>query len=436
MEQTAFRMPLYLPAQGAVETEATIIQWHVAAGDSFHKGQVLAQIDSVKSVFDFEAPCDGKVVRVLHAAGSSIPYSEPVLEIETADEAMRDWIPPAVAAEQVIAPAVVTGVAPAAAVGAAITGFGGFIPDRVVTNDELVAPFTDISSEYVFQVTGIRERRWADPHDKPSDLAFAAALDCLRRAKMPIGDIDALIVSTTTPDMAMPSTACILQERLNLGTVPSFDLNAACSGWLYAVSMAQGMIYAGQAQNVLVVGADMQSRLLDRADRATCFLFGDGGGAAIISRRTTGHRIRQVVLGSDVRGLKMARREMPGYAVMNGYCDFDPWIRIDGQALFRVASEAFASVTRDVIAKAGWTPEEVRCVVPHQANARIIKAAAKRCGVPFEKFFLNVERMGNTSSASIPLAMLEVQEQFQPDDKIVLCSVGAGCTMAALAVEW
>ncbi len=285
-----------------------------------------------------------------------------------------------------------------------LLGFGGYLPERVVTNAELVAEFPEISAEYVYQVTGIRERRWAGEDEKPSAMAYQAALEAIRRSNIAAKDIDAVIVATTTPDVAMPSTAAILQDRLNLQTIPAFDLNAACSGWLYAVSMAQGMILSGTAHNVLTVGVDMQLRLLDKSDRSAYFLFGDGAGAAIVSSGSVGHRIHESILGADTRGLHMARREESGYAVRNGHTNIDPWIRIDGHALFRLATESFTDLIRQAMSKSGWSVEETRWIIPHQANGRILKAAAKCSGVGFERFFLNVEHVGNTSSASIPLA--------------------------------
>jgi 3-oxoacyl-[acyl-carrier-protein] synthase III len=180
----------------------------------------------------------------------------------------------------------------------------------------------------------------------------------------------------------------------------------------------------------------MQSRLLDPSDRSAYFIVGDGAGAAVISAGTSGHRIREVILGANTAGIHMARREQPGYAINNGKPEFDPWIRLDGQALFRSATESFTAIIRDAIAKTGWTAEETRWVVPHQANGRILKAAAKRGGVPFDRFFLNIEQVGNTSSASIPLALVEAEPILQPGDKLILCSVGAGLTTAAISVEW
>jgi len=439
MDESAFRIPLYLPAQGATETEATLIEWHVAEGDSFEKGQILAQVDSVKSVFDFEAPCSGRVVKILHLEGETIPYTEPLLEIETTDQGMKDWIPPAVSVssfeprqQPMSDRRPRDGDRPAAV----ILGVGGYLPERVVTNEDLVRWFPDVSADYVYQVTGIRQRRWAQDGEKPSDMAYAASLEAIRKANIGIKDIDAIILATTTPDVAMPSTACILQDRLGLGGIPAFDLNAACSGWLYAVAMAQNMILTSMARNVLAVGVDIQSRLLDKSDRNTCFIFGDGAGAAVISAANSGHSICRVILSSDVRGLHMARREQPGYLVANGYAEVDPWIRLDGQALFRYATESFIHIIRELLDYAGWGADETRWVIPHQANGRILKAAAKRSGVSFDRFFLNVERVGNTSSASIPLAIIEAEEGLRSGDKLVLCSVGAGLTTAAIAVEW
>ncbi|MEI8371266.1 MAG: beta-ketoacyl-ACP synthase 3 [Planctomycetota bacterium] len=428
-------MPLYLPAQGASETEATIIEWRVAEGDHFQRGQTLAQIDSAKSVFDFEAPCSGRVIRVIRQEGETMPLVEPVLEIETSDAAMREWIPPAAARDEAIAAAADS----AAAIrdrceGVVIRGVGGYLPSRVVTNAELVKGFPELTDQYVYEVTGIRQRRWADDDERPSGMAFKASLEAIRNSGLDTRDIDAIIVATTTPDMAIPSTAAILQDRLSLPTVSAFDLNAACSGWLYAVATARGMIVSGLARHVLTVGVEMQSRLLDASDRNAYFLFGDGAGAAIISAGSTGHRIRHVQIGGDSRGIHTARREAPGYLLPNGHGD--PWIRIDGHALFRFATESFSTLIREAVARSGWKPEETRWVIPHQANGRILKAAAKRSGIPFDRFFVNMENVGNTSSASIPLALTDVQRSLRPDDKVVLCSVGAGLTTAAISVEW
>ncbi len=450
METTPFTIPLYLPAQAAAETEATILQWFVAEGDTFEQGQPLAEVDSAKSVFDFEAPCEGRIVRWLCGEGDVVLIDEPILEIETNDQRMRDSLPPAVAtslaaespAQAVPAPGVQTEISVSGSTaadplaGVFLVGLGGYVPERIVTNAELSASFPDVSADYVHQVTGIRQRRWAAEDEKPSDMAVAAAREAMDDAGLQSSDIDALVLATTTPDVAMPSTACIVQQRLGLGGVPAFDLNAACSGWLYALGMADGMIRTGRAKNVLCVGVDVQSRLLDENDRNAFFLFGDGAGAAILAAGTDGHRLREIVLRSDSRGLAMAQRAAPGYYIANGHSNVDPWIRLDGHALFRLATESFSEIIQEAVAKSGWTAEQTRWVVPHQANGRILKAAARRCGIPLDRFVVNMEDVGNTSSASIPLALRDRVPNLHPGDRILLCSVGAGMTTAAVTIEW
>jgi len=437
MAAERFRLPLYLPAQGAAEAEATIIEWFVVEGDEFQSGDVLAQIDSAKSVFDFHAPCHGRVLRRYRLESETVAYTEPVLEIETSDPAMKEWLPPAAVAAQAAAqPAAEQQWRMPHAATVVLRGVGGYLPSRVVTNAELVQAFPQLAEEYVYQVTGIRQRRWAAETEKPSDMAYAASLEAIRQAGIPLRELDAIVVATTTPDFAMPATACVLQDRLGLVGVPAFDLNAACSGWLYAVTVAQGLILSGTARHALVVGVELQSRFIDASDRSAWFLFGDGAGAAVLSAGEAGHRLGPTMLGADSRGLHLARRATPGYRLPDGSAGIDPWIRIDGAALFRVATENFIHLIRTTLARAGWKPDQVRWVVPHQANGRILKAVARRCGIPFDRFFLNMDRLGNTSSASIPLALAEMAPQLQPGHKLILCSVGAGITTAALAVEW
>ena len=223
-DESRFRMVLYLPAQAATETEATILAWRVAEGDIFGKGDALAEVDSAKSVFDFEAPCDGTVVRLLRPAGDVVELTEAVVEIETSDQSMRDWIPPAVGADQPAArPRPVQARTPTHAPPTgdiALRGLGGYLPTRIVTNAELVRDLPDLSEDYVLQVTGIRHRHWATEDEKPSDMALAAAEAAIRSAELRLDQIDAVIVATTTPDVAMPSTACILQHRLGLRDMP------------------------------------------------------------------------------------------------------------------------------------------------------------------------------------------------------------------------
>jgi 3-oxoacyl-[acyl-carrier-protein] synthase-3 len=435
-----FRISLYLPSQAAAETEATITKWNVSEGKSFTKGQILAEIESAKAAFDFEAPCDGVVVKLLCVEGDTISFDAPVMEIETNDVSMKNAIPSAQTQKTVMAKAEPargsSGAPDAAASQVCILGIGGYLPDRVVSNKELLREFPAVTEEYIFGVTGIRERRWARDGEKPSEMVYHAAIEAIRKSGLEPADIGGIILSTETPDMSMPSTACILQDMLGIRGTPAFDLKAACSGWLYALTIAKGLITTGVADNILVAGAEMQSQLLDKTDMGTYFLFGDGAGATVVSGSRSGHAIRQSILKADSKGLPLAKRAVPGYKIPVGLENLNPWIRLDGHALFRFATGGFATIIQDVVAKSGWLPDQVNWVVPHQANARILKAAAKKSGVPFERFYINIDRVGNTSSASIPLALLELQKDLHAGDKLVFCSVGAGVTIAALTVEW
>lgn len=450
MAKEPFRIHLFLPAQAAAETEAMISSWKVKEGDAFQKGQDLAEIESAKSIFTFEAPCAGRVEKIFFQVGKSLRYTDAIMEIETSDESMQKEIPPA-GWQELDTPAKLevpekkdrTILETISHLGkrslfdkVSIVGIGGYVPERVVTNAELLRNMPDVTEEYIFGVTGIRERHWAAPEEKPSDLAYKASMMAISNSQIPIKEIDGIVLTTTTPDVSMPSTACILQGMLGIRGAPAFDLNAACSGWLYGLSIAKGMIFSEVAHNVLVVGIDMQSRLLDKNDKSTYFLFGDGAGAAVLSSAKSGHVMKEEILVADAKGLHMARRDYPGFLIPDKNADVDPWVRMDGHAIFRFATESFASLITNIIEKSEWEANDVKWIIPHQANGRILKASAQKCGIPFERFYLNIDHMGNTSSASIPLALLEVQNKIHKGDKIIFCSVGAGITAAAISMEW
>ncbi|MDR2578755.1 MAG: beta-ketoacyl-ACP synthase 3 [Chitinispirillales bacterium] len=441
MSVNVFKIDIFIPAQAAAETEAIITKWHVAVGDEFKKGQVIAEVESAKSAFDFEAPCDGRIEKLNYPDGASVPFENPVAEITTADESMRSWersAAPAPAVESVEIPkmTIVADKLEPSVRTISLLGFGICLPDRVVKTRELLTEFPDVTEDYMFKVTGINERRWAAPDTIPSDMAYEASKKAIENSGLKPSDIDAIVVSTTTPDMVMPSTACILQGKLGIRGAPAFDLNAACSGWLYAISVAKGLILSGIGKNILVTGVDMQSRVLDKSDKDTYFLFGDGAGATVLSGVEKGHVIQEEILSADSMGLHMARRCFPGYEVPENSKNFDPWLRLDGKALFRFATESFSAMVRELVIKSKWTPEDVRWVIPHQANGRIIKAAAQKSGVPFERFYLNIDRVGNTSCASIPIALSEIENGLQKKDKIIFCTVGAGITAAGLSLVW
>jgi 3-oxoacyl-[acyl-carrier-protein] synthase-3 len=433
-----FKTSLFLPAQAAAETEATIVKWHIKAGDVFTKGTVLAEAESAKSTFEFEAPCAGQVTAILVSEGQVTPFDKPVIEIETDDATVKRPTPGRAARDDGPGQATLA-VAPksrSVSIPISILGVGGYLPEQVISTRDLMAEFPDFTEEYMFGVTGIRERHWAAVGEKPSDMALAAAREAIKKSGMTPEDIHGIILSTTSPDVVMPPTSCIVAKGLGIRGIPCFDLNAACSGWLYAILAAKGLIYTGVGKNILVIAADMQSRTLDKKDRNTYFLFGDGAGATVVSHTDTGHVIKEGVLTADPEGLHMARREFPGYEVPANSQGFDPWLRLDGKALFRFATASFASLIKRVVELSEWKSEDVRWVVPHQANGRIIKAAADRCGISFERFFLNIDHVGNTSSASIPLALVELERFLHKGDKIVMCTVGAGITAAAVSLEW
>jgi 3-oxoacyl-[acyl-carrier-protein] synthase III len=434
-----FKIAVYLPSQAAADTEATITKWNIAEGDSFSKGKILAEIESAKTSFDFEAPCNGTIVKLRVLEGDTVSFDAPVMDIETEDEAMLADIPAAAAikiAQGPVQPRAEKQQYPVQRVN--ILGIGGYLPERVVPNHELLKEFTNLTDDYMFGVTGIRERRYAKEGEKPSDMAYKASLEALNRSNISPQELGAIVLATETPDMAMPATACILLDMLGVKGIPAFDLNAACSGWLYALSIARGMIVSGVADNILVVSTELQSQIIDKTDMETCFLLGDGAGAAVLSGSRDGHAIKNVILKAESKGMHMIKRAVPGYKTPGGIenQNINPWIRMDGHALFRFATEGFSTIIRDVTNLSGWKPEEVQWVIPHQANRRILKAAAQKSGVSFDHFYINIERVGNTGSASIPNALVDLEKDIHKGDKIVLCSVGAGITIAAVSIEW
>jgi 3-oxoacyl-(acyl-carrier-protein) synthase III len=438
-----FKISLFLPAQAAAETEALITKWLVKAGDTFSKDQVLAEVESAKSTFEFNAPCSGKIIKLFFAENVSFPIEKAIAEIETNDKSMKTQIPSAGATPVVAQPAPAMTEPPSSVVTGSpavkdvfLLGIGTYIPETIIPNSQLLVDHPDIDEEYIFGVTGIRERHWARPEESPSDMALKASRQAIEKSGLKPAEIDGIIVSTTTPDYMMPSTACILQDKLGIRGALAFDLNAACSGWLYSLSVAKGLVLSGMGSNILVVSAEMQSRLIDKKDRNTYFLFGDGAGATVVSSSKKGHLIRSEIMVADPAGIKMASRKSFGNEIPSNSLNCDPWLRIDGKALFRFATERFSSLINELIVKSNWSADDVRWVVPHQANSRILKAAAAKTKVSFDRFFINIDRVGNTASASIPLALSEIERGIQKKDKLIFCTVGAGVTAAGMSIEW
>lgn len=314
-----------------------------------------------------------------------------------------------------------------------IIGTGSYLPERILTNAEL-EKIVDTSDEWIRSRTGIRSRHIAAEGELTSDLALPAAQKALQSAGVAVGDIDMIIVATTTPDMIFPSTACILQSRLGIAGCPAFDLQAVCSGFVYALSTADLFIRAGQAKKVLVVGAEVYSRILDWNDRGTCVLFGDGAGAVVLAA-SDAPGILATRLHAD--GRHKDQLSVPG-SVCGGKVWGRPFVQMDGGSVFRFAVRVFEEVAHEVLDQAGLKVSDLDWFVPHQANIRIMEATARKLGLPVEKIIATVDHHGNTSAASIPLALDEAVRdgRIRPGQTLLLEGVGGGFTWGAVLLRW
>lgn len=325
---------------------------------------------------------------------------------------------------------------------AQIVGWGMALPERVVTNDDL-ARMVDTSDEWIRSRTGIQERRMAtSPKESTATLAVQAAREALRVADVPASALDLVICATTSPEHLCPSTACLVQDALGAKRAGAFDLNAACSGFVYALAQARGVVLAGDADYVLVIGAETLTRFLDWTDRNTCILFGDGAGAVLVAASHEPGGILSCVLGSDGSGADLLIVPAGGSAhppTMETVANRMHMLKMDGKAVFRFAVQAMADGTRDVVAKAGLNLADIDLVIPHQANMRIIQSSVvKQLKIPEQKVFINLERYGNTSAASIPIALCEAIQagRVRPGQTLVLAGFGAGLTWAAATIHW
>jgi 3-oxoacyl-[acyl-carrier-protein] synthase-3 len=314
-----------------------------------------------------------------------------------------------------------------------IVGTGSYLPERVVTNDEL-ARTVDTSDEWVRTRTGIRSRHVAAEGQLASDLALPAAQRALQSAGVKPADIDLIIVATTTPDIIFPSTACILQSKLGIAGCPAFDVQAVCSGFVYALTIADLFIRSGQAKHVLVVGTEVYSRILDWSDRNTCVLFGDGAGAVIVAASE-----KPGILATKLHA-DGSHKEMlcvPG-SVNAGKVWGSPFVHMDGGSVFKFAVRVFEEGAREILEAAGLEVSDLDWFIPHQANIRIMEATAKKLGLPKEKLIATVHHHGNTSAASIPLAMDEAVKdgRILPGQTLLLEGVGGGFTWGAVLLRW
>jgi 3-oxoacyl-(acyl-carrier-protein) synthase III len=516
-----FLIDVPIPSMGATVSELTVIDIKVVAGARITKGEKIAELESDKSVFEFEAPCEGVIAAVQARAGDILPSGAPFLRIETTDISLKNlevkgavapvaapvpgaapatvpvkasapaaavssglqWTPRAakLAQEAGLDPATLTGIAAtgpggrvsgdditaylaanpvaggaglcaASAQNAApvasqnetvcIAGVGYAVPKNVRPTSEILKAFPGRTEAEMHKLTGIHERRYADPDESATKLASIAVNHALTQAGMTAAQIDGIVLATIIPDQPVPSMASALAKLLGCPKALAFDVNAACSGWLYALEVGRAFIRGGTAKNVIVVTAELLSRITNPNDHETAFLFGDGAGAAILTDAPGGHRLHRMALSGDASAFEAIQR--PGGGAnrpipnADGSDRDDFYLQMDGGAVFKSAVIAFANEIESAMQRHGLKPDDIAWIVPHQANERILKAVGKRVGIPFEKFVVTIAKYGNTSGASVSMALGWAAEEgiFKAGDKIIFCSVGAGLTFAGGLLVW
>ena len=323
---------------------------------------------------------------------------------------------------------------------AKIISTGSYVPENIVTNRQLEKK-VDTSDEWIFERTGIRERRIALKSQAASDLAYEASKSAMKKAGIKAKDLDMIIVATVTGDLQFPSTACILQDRLGASNAAAFDIGAACSGFIYGLSIAENFIKSGARKKILLVGVEALSRYTDWEDRTTCVLFGDGAGAAIIGLATDDSCIIATDIQSD--GSMWDYIHVPAGGSRKP-CSKETvekrlhYIRMKGNETFKVAVKTLESIALETLEKNKLKPSQLSLLIPHQANLRIIQATAKRLGLPMEKVMINIEKYGNTSAASIPIALDEAVNtgRVRSGDYILLEAFGAGLTWGSALIKW
>lgn len=506
---------------GATVHEITVIDQFAQAGQEVKKGERIAELESDKSVFDYEAPAEGKILGWIPRPGDVVPTNSPLLKMETADPALRHlkmadqepvpaeapaapakmpaepapasspgpggpalsttvssggprWTPRAIklAREQGVDPAQVADIGatgpggrvcgddvlawlalqestPAPAVAAApagttvqVAGIGYAVPRNLRSNKEILKAFPDMTEEEIVRITGIKTRYYAEEGESARDLAALASRHALEMAGMEAGELDGIILATILPDQPVPSAASDLARHLGASKALAFDLNAACSGWLYALEVGRSLLLGGTAKKLLVVTAELLSRITNPRDHATAFLFGDGAGAAILTNGNGGHRLDRMSLSGDATYFQAIQREGGGARLpfpRKDDINLDHfYLSMDGPVVFKQAVRAFGDIIEATMKRHGLAPEEVAWIVPHQANERILRAVSKRVGIPYERFVVTIGKYGNTSAASVSMALGWAAEEgtFTPGDKIIFCSVGAGFTFAGGLLTW
>ncbi|MCH8475789.1 MAG: beta-ketoacyl-ACP synthase 3 [Opitutales bacterium] len=511
-----------VPSMGATVHEITVIDLFAEAGQEVVKGERIAELESDKSVFDYEAPADGKVVGWVPRPGDVVATNSPLLELETEDPSLRHLARNGEAREASSAPAAKTsktskppvpapqsagavvstvvsaegpkwtpraiklareaGLQPGSWEGLTTTGPGGrvsgddvsrwlaekaaqpadegtlasssatttvqvagigyAVPENLRSNKEILKAFPDMTEDEIVRITGIKTRYYAKEGQSARDLAAKASHHALKMAGMAPEELDGIILATILPDQPVPSAASDLARHLGAAKALTFDLNAACSGWLYALEVGRTFIKGGTARNLLVVTAELLSRITNPKDHATAFLFGDGAGAAILTAEEGGHRLDRMKLSGDANFYEAIQREGGGARMpfpKKGDVNHENfYLSMDGPVVFKQAVRAFGDIIEETMKRHGLSPEEVSWIVPHQANERILRAVSKRVGIPYERFVVTIGKYGNTSAASVSMALGWAAEEgiFETGDHIIFCSVGAGFTFAGGLLTW
>lgn len=323
-----------------------------------------------------------------------------------------------------------------------IAGVGYAVPSNVLANSEILKAFPHRTEDEIVRLTGIRERRHATEDESATALAAIAVQHALAEAEMPVDQIDGIIMATLIPDQPVPAMASALAKQLGIPRVLAFDLNAACAGWLYALEVGRTFIRAGTARNLIVVTAELISRITNTQDHDTAFLFGDGAGAAVLTNQPGGHRLHRMGLSGDADQYNAIQRVGGGARKLvpdpSGY-DMDHfYLQMDGASVFKHAVVGFADQIEQTLRREGLRPGDISWIVPHQPNERILKAVSKRVGIPYDRFVMTISQYGNTSAASVSMALGWASEEgiFTPGDRIIFCSVGAGLTFAGGLLVW
>ncbi|MEQ8173914.1 MAG: beta-ketoacyl-ACP synthase III [Syntrophomonadaceae bacterium] len=321
-----------------------------------------------------------------------------------------------------------------------VKGIGYSLPSNILSNKDLER-MVDTTDQWIVDRTGVKERRIAPLGTATSDYSYDAALMALKQAGVSPEQIDLIIEATSSPDMLFPSTSCIVQERLEAWNAAAFDLAAGCTGFVYGVGVAEKFLLSPSYKNILVIGSDMVSRVVDYTDRGTCILFGDGAGAAVLSRGSDKYGILASYLGADGRGGKHLYMPGGGSAIPATPESVEArqhYLRMNGQEIFKFATAIIDQVANRLLAEAGLSYDDIDIFVPHQANLRIIKAAVRRMNIAPEKTLINIDKYGNMSAASIPVALAEAEREgrLKPGDVVMMIAFGAGLTYGGMIMRW